>query len=57
MPEQDIREQMEAVARELWGETRTKELATPIASTAIALARLDAIKLDKTDDLDYLEGC
>lgn len=56
MPEQDIRRQMEAAARELWGEARTKELAAPIAATAAALARIDAVELGSADDFDFLEG-
>jgi hypothetical protein len=56
MPEQDIRKQMETLARELWGAERAKELAAPIAATAAVLVRIDAVELDKTDDFDYLEG-
>jgi hypothetical protein len=54
--DQAIRKQMEAVARELWGEARTRELDAQIAATAAALARVDAVELGNADDLDYLEG-
>ncbi|HKS61883.1 MAG TPA: hypothetical protein VJT13_09315 [Xanthobacteraceae bacterium] len=56
MPEQDIRKQMDVVCRELWGQARAKELAAPIAATAAALARIEAIELGSADDFDSLAG-
>jgi hypothetical protein len=56
VPTQDIRKQMEAVARELWGESRAKELAEQLSQTAAALARVDAVELGSADDFDYLDG-
>ncbi|MGD9924329.1 MAG: hypothetical protein AB7O60_06710 [Variibacter sp.] len=55
MSDRDIRKQMEAVARELWGEARAKELAEQIVSTAATLVRIDAFELRSSDDFDYLE--
>jgi hypothetical protein len=54
--EQNIRKQMEAVARELWGEARARELGARIAETAASLSRIDAVELGSADDFDYLEG-
>ena len=56
MPVEEIRKQMEAVARELWGQERANELAEQIGLTAAALARIDAVTLGSSDDFDYLEG-
>ena len=56
MPVKDIRRQMEAVARELWGQERANELAEQIGLTAAALARIDTVTLGSGDDFDYLEG-
>jgi hypothetical protein len=53
---EEIRKQMEGLARELWGKKRTKELAEQVELTAAALARLDAVALGSNDDFDYLEG-
>ena len=56
MSVEEIRKQMEGVARELWGKKRTNELAEQVELTAAALATLDAIALGSSDDVDYLEG-
>ena len=56
MSVEEIRNQMEAVARELWGQERTNELAEQIGLTAAALANIDAVTLASSDDFDYLEG-
>ena len=56
MPVEHIRKQMEAIARELWGQERANELAEQIGLTAAALARIDTVTLGSGDDFDYLAG-
>jgi hypothetical protein len=56
MPVEEMRKQMDAVARELWGKERANQLAEQIELTAVALARVEAVELSSRDDFDYLEG-
>jgi hypothetical protein len=56
MPVEEIRKQMDVVARELWGNGRTDQLAEQIGLTAVALARVEGVELSSRDDFDYLEG-
>jgi hypothetical protein len=56
MPIEEIRKQMDAVSRELWGKERTDGLAENISQTAVALAAIEAVELSSRDDFDYLEG-
>jgi hypothetical protein len=52
----EIRSQMEAAARVLWGEERAKALSSLIALTAASLARMDAEPLAPSDELDSLDN-
>jgi hypothetical protein len=56
MAVEEIRKQMDVVARELWGKERTRQLAEQISLTAVALASIEAVELSSRDDFDYLEG-